>query len=60
MKTAIVLAIAGALCFASSISLALLPPCEQEDSTNCYWDASEQGNGQGKDFLDIGGILIQF
>lgn len=25
------------------------PACATEDSTGCYWDASEQGNGLGKD-----------
>lgn len=28
-----------------------LPPCPTEDSTHCYWDASEQGNGLGEDFV---------
>lgn len=23
--------------------------CPTEDSTNCFWDASEQGNGLGQD-----------
>lgn len=26
-----------------------LPACQTEDSTNCFWDASEQGNGLGPD-----------
>lgn len=26
-----------------------LPACVTEDSTGCYWDASEQGNGLGND-----------
>ena len=25
------------------------PACATEDSTGCYWDASEQGNGLGQD-----------
>jgi len=29
----------------------LLPPCATEDSVNCYWDASAQGNGQGSDIV---------
>lgn len=33
----------------------VLPPCASEDSTQCYWDASAQGNGQGHSFIDIGG-----
>lgn len=28
-----------------------LPPCQTEDATGCYWDASEQGNGAGHDFI---------
>lgn len=30
----------------------LLPPCLTEDSTHCYWDASERGNGIGHDFIN--------
>lgn len=33
-----------------------LPPCEFEDSTNCYWDAAERGNGTGDSFTDIDGV----
>jgi hypothetical protein len=29
-----------------------LPPCETEDSINCYWDADVQGNGQGQDLVN--------
>lgn len=32
-----------------------LAPCEFEDSANCYWDASERGNGQGDSFVDVDG-----
>lgn len=32
-------------------------PCPTEDSTNCYWDASVQGNGEGRSFVDIDGTL---
>jgi hypothetical protein len=31
-----------------------LPPCEMEDSINCYWDASAMGNGIGNSFIAIG------
>lgn len=34
-----------------------LPPCEFEDSQNCYWDASERGNGVGNDFIDVDGVV---
>ncbi|WNT45355.1 hypothetical protein SEA_BABYDOTZ_102 [Microbacterium phage BabyDotz] len=29
-----------------------LPPCPTEDSDNCVWDASEQGNGEGSDVVN--------
>lgn len=32
---------------------ALSTPCAAEDATNCYLDASEQGNGIGVSFVDI-------
>jgi hypothetical protein len=36
-----------------------LPPCADEEAHNCVWDASEQGNGRGTDFVDIGGVVYQ-
>lgn len=30
-----------------------LPPCPTEDSSYCYWDASERGNGLGRDFIAL-------
>lgn len=38
-----------------AILTAVLPACESETSTNCYWDASEHGNGLGSSFIDVGG-----
>lgn len=35
-----------------AILVAILPSCAYEDSTNCYWDASDNG---GNSFVDIGG-----
>lgn len=32
-----------------------LPDCPTEDGTNCIWDATEQGNGIGRSFVDIDG-----
>lgn len=29
-----------------------LPPCPTEDSTGCYWDASQSGNGLGVDVVN--------
>ena len=34
--------------------LALMPPCQAEDSTYCAWDAQAQGNGLGHSFIAIG------
>lgn len=31
--------------------------CEYEDSTNCIWDAKNQGNGEGHSFVDIDGSV---
>jgi len=36
----------------------VLPPCAQEDSLNCYWDASKRGNGLGKSFININGTYF--
>lgn len=32
-----------------------LDACSTEDSTNCVWDATAQGNGHGQSFIDIDG-----
>lgn len=37
------------------IAYTLVPECATEDSSNCYWDANFQGNGQGNSFIDING-----
>lgn len=34
-----------------------LGPCPTEDSANCYWDATERGNGLGRSFIDRQGTL---
>lgn len=36
------------------------PPCAAEDSTNCVWDAAQQGNGRGSSFVDIDGTAYTF
>ena len=33
-----------------------LEPCLTEASQDCYWDATTHGNGEGRSFVDIGGI----
>lgn len=35
--------------------LTSLPPCDFEDSPNCYWDADTMGNGSGLSFVSIDG-----
>jgi hypothetical protein len=37
-----------------AIILAMGNPCATEDSTNCYWDASQRGNGTGTSFVTVG------
>lgn len=32
-----------------------IPECATEDSTNCFWDATIKGNGQGNSFIDVNG-----
>lgn len=32
-----------------------IPPCPQEDSDNCYWDAAQRGNHVGTSFIRING-----
>jgi hypothetical protein len=34
-----------------------LPACVSEDSDNCYWDAQEQGNGEGRSFSVVDGVV---
>lgn len=34
----------------------VIPACPMEDSTNCFWNASTQGNGQGRSFIDWEGV----
>lgn len=41
--------------FIFALAAIILPPCQYEDVTNCYWSAETQGNGQGLDFFTIDG-----
>lgn len=56
----------AALILVSAIALALgvilysqpvgmLPPCQSEDSTGCYWDGDTMGNGIGHDYVTVTG-----
>lgn len=51
------LAVVAALAFLP-FAFAWFTPCATEDSSNCYWDAAERGNGTGTSFLDIGGAIV--
>jgi len=35
-------------------------PCVTEDSTSCYWDAEEQGNGQGRSFTTDANDVVTY
>jgi hypothetical protein len=35
----------------------LMKPCKFEDSHNCYWDAKTRGNGRGRSFVDLAGVV---
>lgn len=41
----------------SAASLLPMVPCATEDSHDCYWNPRVQGNGEGRSFVDIGGIV---
>lgn len=37
--------------------VAMYTPCVTEDSDNCYWDAQTSGNGQGRSFVVLDGVV---
>jgi arginine deiminase len=43
-----------------ALLMAVLPACPTEDASgiNCKWDASEQGNGEGRDLIVLGEDFI--
>ena len=42
------------------VGVSVYTPCEAEDSTFCYWDASTRGNGLGQSFINIGGVNVWY
>lgn len=36
-----------------------IPPCQHEDSHNCYWDAATRGDHKGTSFIDLDGKLYR-
>lgn len=43
--------------FRADLAAALATPCAVEDDQNCYWIASEAGNGIGSSFVNVRGAL---
>lgn len=56
----VILAALGTLFVIGLFSLAdaATTPCVNEDSRSCIWDASTQGNGAGRSFIDVAGATI--
>jgi hypothetical protein len=50
-----VLGALGVWAFTIATDEPTIPACATEDSTNCYWDATEHGNGSGQSFIDVNG-----
>ena len=51
MKTLLTLI---AVCVAlTALAFIAIQPCKTEDSSMCYWNASQHGNGQGTSFYSI-------
>ncbi|UVT31369.1 hypothetical protein SEA_MARCIE_107 [Microbacterium phage Marcie] len=59
LVTFLVAGVSGGIIATSSIDTSpnppALPACETEDSDNCWWDATEHGNGEGLSFVVIEG-----
>lgn len=36
----------------------VFPACQYEDSLNCFWNASVQGNGEGQSFVNFFDVII--
>lgn len=43
-----------------ALTLALMTPCEYEDSTDCIWLAADRGNSFGSSFVDVNGTAFYF
>ena len=41
-------------------NITYLPPCPTEDSTDCYWDATQQGNSTGQSFATYQGHTVTY
>lgn len=52
--------LSGFLASNPAYAFEVLPACQNEDDTAtlCKWDASERGNGLGRDFIVVGSRVI--
>jgi hypothetical protein len=51
-----VLGALGVWAFTIATDEPAIPACATEESTNCYWDATNFGNGSGQSFIDVNGV----
>jgi len=42
---------------ASAREVRELRPCVTEDASDCYWDADVMGNGEGRSFVNLDGVV---
>lgn len=57
---ALAAALAGWTPYGDMNDLTDLPPCATEDATNCHWDATTRGNGQGRSFDALSDGTIRY
>lgn len=50
---AVVAAASATTLLALAAAVSMLPPCEYEDSSWCYWQADRMGNGEGQSFISL-------
>jgi hypothetical protein len=50
-----VLGALGVWAFTIATEEPAIPVCSTEESTNCFWDATNSGNGSGQSFIDVDG-----
>lgn len=50
----------GGINAVADLDKAMKTTCVQEDSPNCFWDASVSGNGIGESFIDVNGTAHYF
>jgi hypothetical protein len=53
MKTLAFIALVGWAALTGAALHTVGTPCKTEDSTLCFWDASQHGNGLGHSFIAV-------